>query len=358
LAEPWRRFLVGRSPAMERLAEKIRLIGPKRATVLITGETGSGKEAAARAIHAASPRAHLPMVAVNCTALPESLLEAELFGHVRGAFTGAVQSRTGRFEQANHSTIFLDEIGDMPMDTQAKLLRVLQEREFQRIGSSETIHIDVRVVAATNANLPQRIAAGRFREDLYYRLNVVPLPLPALRERLEDVAALTEHFVEKICLQEGIPVRRIERETVEMLSGYSWPGNVRQLENAVEHAIALSGDRMVLLPSDFHLPLDFPRPSGGDWESPHSVTVPDEGLDFEATIGRIELHILEQALRRTGGNKSQAAEMLRLKRTTLTAKLRSLYKLAQGHPVLGEIVVPAGSLGRPVRSSAAVVGDS
>ncbi|MCC6395067.1 MAG: sigma-54-dependent Fis family transcriptional regulator [Bryobacterales bacterium] len=331
-AEPWRRSLVGRSPAMERLAEKIRLIGPKRATVLITGETGTGKEAAARAIHAAGPRAHLPMVAVNCTALPEPLLEAELFGHVRGAFTGAVQSRAGRFEQANHGTLFLDEIGDMPMDTQAKLLRVLQEREFQRIGSSETIHIDVRVLAATNADLPRRIAAGRFREDLYYRLNVVPLPLPPLRERLDDIPALAAHFTEKICLQEGIPVRRIASETIEMLRGYSWPGNVRQLENAIEHAIALGGDRMALFPSDFHLPLDFSHRAAGDWDSPHYVAVPDEGLDFEATIGRIELHILEQALRRTGGNKSQAAEILRLKRTTLTAKLRSLYKLAQDCP--------------------------
>ncbi|MCZ2146319.1 MAG: sigma-54 dependent transcriptional regulator [Bryobacterales bacterium] len=330
-AEPWRRSLVGRGPAMERLAEKIRLIGPKRATVLITGETGTGKEAAARAIHAAGPRAHLPMVAVNCTALPEPLLEAELFGHVRGAFTGAVQSRAGRFEQANHGTLFLDEIGDMPMDTQAKLLRVLQEREFQRIGSSETIHIDVRVLAATNADLPRRIAAGRFREDLYYRLNVVPLPLPPLRERLDDIPALAAHFTEKICLQEGIPVRRIASETIEMLRGYSWPGNVRQLENAIEHAIALGGDRMALFPSDFHLPLDFSHRAAHDWDSP-CVAVPDEGLDFEATIGRIELHIIEQALRRTGGNKSQAADILRLKRTTLTAKLRSLYKLARDGP--------------------------
>lgn len=330
-AEPWRRSLVGRSPAIERLAEKIRLIGPKRATVLITGETGAGKEAAARAIHLAGPRAHLPMVAVNCTALPESLLEAELFGHVRGAFTGAVQSRAGRFEQANHGTLFLDEIGDMPLDTQAKLLRVLQEREFQRIGSSETIHIDVRVIAATNANLPQRVAAGRFREDLYYRLNVVPLTLPPLRDRLEDIPLLAQHFVEKICLQEGIPPRHITPETIDLLRGYSWPGNVRQLENALEHAIALSGDRMTLLPSDFHFPPVLSPRAQDDW-SPRYPTLPDEGLDFEATIGRIELHILEQALRRTGGNKSQAAEILRLKRTTLSAKLRSLYKLARDCP--------------------------
>jgi len=321
--ENWRRFLIGRSPAMERLAEKIRLIGPKKATVLISGETGSGKEVTARAIHMAGPRAHVPMVAVNCTALPESLLEAELFGHVRGAFTGAVQGRIGRFEQANRSTLFLDEIGDMPLDTQAKLLRVLQEREFQRIGSSETLRVDVRVIAATNVNLVERVAAGKFREDLYYRLAVVPIQLPPLRERATDIPSLSRYFIEKICLQEGVAQRELSAATLELLCEYHWPGNVRQLENALENAIALSGERLVLQPADFTLPNQTVRRN----ESPDSMSVfdfPEDGLDFEQTIGRIELHILEQALRRTGGNKTQAAEMLRLKRTTLAAKLRSL----------------------------------
>jgi transcriptional regulator with GAF, ATPase, and Fis domain len=325
--ENWRRFLIGRSPAMERLAEKIRLIGPKKATVLISGETGSGKEVTARAIHAAGPRAHVPMVAVNCTALPESLLEAELFGHVRGAFTGAVQGRVGRFEQANRSTLFLDEIGDMPLDTQAKLLRVLQEREFQRIGSSETLRVDVRVIAATNANLIERVAAGKFREDLYYRLNVVPLQLPSLRDRVSDIPSLSRFFIEKICMQEGIPPRELSPDALDLLGDYHWPGNVRQLENALENAIALSGERLTLQPSDFSLPNYAPKRTESH-DAMSVVDFPEDGLDFEQTIGRIELHILEQALRRTGGNKTQAAEMLRLKRTTLTAKLRSLSTMA------------------------------
>lgn len=313
---------------MERLAEKIRLIGPKKATVLITGETGTGKEVTARAIHAASPRAHLPMVAVNCTALPDSLLEAELFGHVRGAFTGAVQGRIGRFEQANRSTIFLDEIGDMPPDTQAKLLRVLQEREFQRLGSSETIRVDVRVVAATNGNLLDKIAAGRFREDLYYRLNVVPLQLPALRDRAADIGGLAKYFVERICMQEGIPVRQFAPETLELMCAFSWPGNVRQLENAVENAIALSGDRLMLLPTDFALPMPVLRRPAEDSDGSALFVLPDEGIDFEETVARIELRLLDQALRRTHGNKTQAAEILHLKRTTLSAKIRALARYA------------------------------
>ena len=203
----------------------------------------------------AGPRGRLPMVSVCCSALPENLLEAELFGHVRGAFTGAINQRIGRFEQAHGSTLFLDEIGDMPLELQAKLLRVLQEREFQRLGSSETIRVDVRVIAATNADLPERVRQGRFREDLYYRLNVVPIHLPPLRARVGDVAALTHHFIRKICRLGGSsaasrsPARRCGR-----LTAYSWPGNVRQLENAVERAIVLSGERDMLYPSDF--PLD------------------------------------------------------------------------------------------------------
>ncbi|MBL8217420.1 MAG: sigma-54-dependent Fis family transcriptional regulator [Bryobacterales bacterium] len=324
--ERWRRFLVGRSPVMDRLAEKIRLIGPKRATVLLTGETGSGKDVAARAIHAAGTRNHLPLVAVNCTALPEALLEAELFGHVRGAFTGAVQSRIGRFEQANNSTIFLDEIGDMPMDTQAKLLRVLQEREFQRIGSSETIRVDVRVVAATNVDLEERIEQGKFREDLYYRLNVVPLRVPTLRERAEDIPLLVDYFLDKVCRQEAIPMRSVSPEAMDYLCLFPWPGNVRQLENSIENAVALSGDRHTLYTGDFHLPLQqVTRRVEETVESPF-LSLPEQGIDFEETMGRIELQILEQALRRTGGNKTQAAEILKLKRTTLTAKLRVLSK--------------------------------
>jgi DNA-binding NtrC family response regulator len=318
--EAWRGLLVGSSHAMRRTAEVIALVGGRKSTVLITGETGTGKELVARAIHLASPRAHLPMVPINCAALPENLLEAELFGHVKGAFTGAVQHRIGRFEQAHRSTLFLDEIGDLPLDTQTKLLRVLQEREFQRLGSSETVRVDVRLIAATNTDLPQRIRDGRFREDLFYRLNVVPISTPPLRERLDDVALLANHFAEKICRQEEIPTRRLSPETLARLRAYSWPGNVRQLENSIESAIALSGERQLLSPSDFALG----EPAKSLSTAPGSISLPAVGLDFDQTVGGIERQILEEAMRKAGGNKTAAAEMLRLKRTTLAAKLKSL----------------------------------
>jgi len=323
--EPWRRILVGSGPAMTHIADLIRLVGPRRATVLITGESGTGKEMAARALHQASTRAMMPFVAINCNAIPRELLEAELFGHVKGAFTGASQDRVGRFEQAQSGTLFLDEIGDLPLDLQTKLLRVLQEREFERVGSSKTLKADVRVIAATNADLPARIREGRFREDLYYRLNVVPLEMPPLRDRPEDLGLLLRHFVTKICQMEGLPEKSVSRETLDHLADYSWPGNVRQLENAVEMAIAFSGDRAGLMPSDFPLP----RAARLQMAAPSSVTmpvpaIPEEGLDFERLVGSFELGLLEQALRRTGGNKKQAADILRLKRTTMNAKLKSL----------------------------------
>jgi DNA-binding NtrC family response regulator len=316
--EPWRKHLVGSSRAIMRTIEIIRLVGSRRSSVLITGETGTGKEMVARAIHLASPRAQQPLVAVNCNALPENLLEAELFGHVKGAFTGAIQHRVGRFEQAHKGTLFLDEVGDLPLDMQTKLLRFLQEREFQRVGSSETIRVDVRLIAATNVDLVQRIKEGRFREDLYYRLNVVPIAAPPLRERLEDIPLLAHHFVEKICDQEDIPIRRLSPETIERLKNCPWPGNVRQLENVVEMAVALSGTREILYPSDFPLPTA-PRATA------HTSIAT---TDFEQTVCRIERQILEDALRKAGGNKTAAAEMLGLKRTTLAAKLKSLEAVA------------------------------
>jgi DNA-binding NtrC family response regulator len=321
--EPWRRKLVGSSGPFQDVVEMVRLVGNRRCTVLVTGETGTGKEMVAQAVHQAGPRGRLPMVSVSCSALPENLLEAELFGHVRGAFTGAINQRVGRFEQANGSTLFLDEIGDMPLELQAKLLRVLQEREFQRLGSSETIRVDVRVIAATNVDLLERVREGTFREDLYYRLNVVPIHMPSLRERRGDVAALALHFIKKICSLEGIPLKQISREALERLAAHSWPGNVRQLENAIERAIVLSGERSMLYPADFPLGGGVPR------RTPESaktlfVHVPDDGLDFDQTVGQIARSIIEQALRKTKGNKKMAADMLRLKRTTLAAKLRSL----------------------------------
>ena len=322
-AEPWEHLLIGESSPMCQVRHVIRIVGGRRATVLLSGETGTGKEMAARALHRAGPRGRALQVAVNCSALPENLLESELFGHVRGAFTGAVQTRIGRFEQAHGGTLFLDEIGELPLDLQAKLLRVLQEREFQRLGSSETVRVDVRVVAATNSDLEERIEQGRFREDLYYRLNVVPIHMPPLRERRTDIPLLAGHFVEKICRVEELPAKFLTPEALERLAGYSWPGNVRQLENAIEMAVALSGDRRVLGPADFPPP-GAPRARAAPSVELPAVPLPDHGLDYERTLARIERSILAQALEKTGGNKKAAAEMLGLKRTTLSAKVRSL----------------------------------
>jgi len=325
--EPWRDILVGESPAMQRVIDTIRLVGPRRCTVLISGESGTGKELVARAIHMASPRAQQNMVAINCTALPEHLLEAEMFGHTKGAFTGAATNRVGRFEQAHKGTLFLDEIADMPLEMQAKLLRVLQDREFQRLGSSEIIKVDVRVIAASNVNLLERVRQGRFREDLYYRLNVVPLELPALRERDGDVPLLVYHLIQKICQREGIPVRRLAPETLESLKACSWPGNVRQLENSVEMAIALSGDRDILYPRDLGMAETVARKVVPiDVRTPASPLT--QGVDFDTAVTRFQLAMLQQALTQTGGNKTAAAELLGMKRTTLIMKLRSFEGIA------------------------------
>ncbi|HUB77896.1 MAG TPA: sigma-54 dependent transcriptional regulator [Bryobacteraceae bacterium] len=325
--EPWREILVGESAAMQRVADTISLVGPRRCTVLISGESGTGKELAARALHMASPRAHQNLVPVNCTALPEHLLEAEMFGHTKGAFTGAVSARVGCFEKAHKGTLFLDEIADMPLEMQAKLLRVLQDREFQRLGSSEIIKVDVRVIAASNVNLLERVRQGRFREDLYYRLNVVPLQLPALRDRQDDIPLLVYHLVQKICMREGIPVRRLAPETLESLKTCSWPGNVRQLENSVEMAIALCGDRDILYPRDLGMAEPIPRKVVSIADRPTNSPL-IQGVDFETAVTRFQLSMLQQALSQTGGNKTAAAELLGMKRTTLIMKLRSFEGVA------------------------------
>lgn len=322
-SEDWQRLLIGESWEMRRVHQIIDLAGPRRATVLITGESGTGKEKAAQALHLAGPRRRSPWVAVNCTALPENLLEAELFGHIRGAFTGALQNRVGRFEQAHGGTIFLDEIGDLPLALQGKLLRVLQEREFQRLGSSETVRVDVRVVVAANCNLMERVEEGRFREDLYYRLNVIPLAMPALRDRRIDIPMLTGHFTAKICAMEGIPLKSIDPAALENLCAYSWPGNVRQLENAIEAAVALSGERERLVPSDFPLSAGKRAPAAST-DNVAAISLPEHGIDYGRTLAFIERTILQQALQKTGGNKKAAADMLHLKRTTLSAKMRTL----------------------------------
>lgn len=316
--EAWKRLLIGESRGMQRVAQIIRLVSPRRSTVLITGETGTGKEMVARAVHMASDRKNQPLVAINCAAIPESLIEAELFGHAKGAFTGANSARAGKFEQANGGTIFLDEIAELPLELQSKLLRVLQEREIQRLGSSETIKVDVRVIAAANVDLEKAVQQKRFREDLYYRLNVVPIALPPVRERSGDVPLLVRHFLAKICRDEGGTMKQVSEETLRGLSAYPWPGNVRQIEHSIEMAVALSGERDTLYLEDFPAPSRHSTPCGVP-----VVQVPAEGLDFDAVIGRIELSLLTQALERTRGNKGKAADLLGLKRTTLLAKLKT-----------------------------------
>ena len=277
--------LVGESNPIRNIKQLVRIIAPRRSTVLITGPTGTGKELVAKAIHAASPRAAKPLVVVNCGAIPDNLVEAEMFGHVKGAFTGAVGARIGHFEQAHGGTIFLDEISEMPLEAQSKLLRVLQEREFQRVGSSETITADSRVIAATNQDLKQMVQKGEFREDLFYRLNVVPVNLPTLAERSEDLPLLVGYLAAKICHREGLAVKQVSAEALRRLMEYRWPGNVRQLENAIEQAVALSGDRQLLYPSDFPLPaLQLPANSSGAPE----LRIPAQGLNYDAVISDFE----------------------------------------------------------------------
>jgi DNA-binding NtrC family response regulator len=316
-----RNLLVGSSGPMREVVEIIELVASRRSTVLITGETGTGKEVAARALHLSSTRAASRMVAVNCAALPDHLLEAELFGHTKGAFTGAINARVGLFEQAHRGTIFLDEIGEMPLPLQAKLLRVLQEREIQRIGSSEPLSIDVRVIAASNANLLEAVANRRFREDLYYRLNVVALRMPALRDRPSDIPELAEHFLRKIAEHEPAWRKQLSPQALEVFLKYSWPGNVRQLEHALESACALSGTRSVLYPGDFDLPAEV---SMSEFSSLSTLDVPETGINFEELMTGIERRLLERALAKSGGNKARAASMLHMKRTTLLSKFKSL----------------------------------
>lgn len=312
--------LVGQSRVMRDLFHLLETVAAISSTVLITGETGTGKELAARAIHHNSPRRANRFVAINCSAIPETLLEAELFGHVRGAFTGAVGTRQGRLEQAHKGTLFLDEVGTMSPALQAKLLRVIQEREFERVGDSHTVRIDVRVIAATHSDLARMVADGTFREDLFYRLNVIPVQLPPLRERREDVPLLVHHFLEKLSVDSGRGVVTVSQEALRRLMACQWPGNVRQLENVVERALAFNHGRSQLDVQD--LPPEIQsQPAPVDSSL---VWFPDDGLDFETYIEGVELSLIRRSLERTQGNKRQAAKLLNLKRTTLIEKLKRL----------------------------------
>jgi DNA-binding NtrC family response regulator len=323
--------IVGKSRPMERLFQLLETVAPTNSTILITGETGTGKEVVARAIHHNSPRRANRFVALNCSAIPETLLEAELFGHVRGAFTGAVGNRQGRLEQAHKGTLFLDEVGTMSVALQMKLLRVLQEREFERVGDSHTIKVDVRVIAATNSDLARLVADGQFREDLFYRLNVIPVQLPPLRDRKEDIPLLVQHFLAKFESErdasvdagdrsERPPRLTFSQEAMRRLMAYAWPGNVRQLENAVERAVAFTAGRTQIDVAD--LPTEVQQAQESAVTS--AVTLPEDGMDLDAFVANIERELIQRSLERTGGNKGQAARLLNLKRTTLVEKLKRL----------------------------------
>jgi len=312
--------LVGNSAAMQSIYRVIGVVSSKNSTVLIEGETGTGKELIARAIHYNGPRKDQPLVCVNCGAIPSNLLEDELFGHVKGAYTGAHQHRIGRFEQANHGTLFLDEVSSMPMDLQVKLLRVLEEREFQRVGSTATIKVDVRIIAATNTDLHQAVERGDFREDLYYRLNVIPIHVPALKHRRDDIPLLVQHFLKKYCTDQQLELKSVSNEAMKYLMAYDWPGNVRQIANAIEMAVTLSGDRDVL---DFE---DFPVVSKPSTAMPsfQAIEIPDDGIHFNTMISDLEKQLILQSLQVAGGNKKRAASLLHLKRTTFVEKLRRM----------------------------------
>jgi DNA-binding NtrC family response regulator len=307
--------ILGRSRPMRALFQLLDTVARSSSTILITGETGTGKEVVARAIHHTSPRHTYRFVALNCSAIPETLLEAELFGHVRGAFTGAVGTRQGRIEQAHKGTLFLDEVGTMSTALQMKLLRALQEREFERVGDNHTIKVDVRFIAATNSELAKMVADGTFREDLYYRLNVIPIHLPPLRDRRDDIPLLVTHFLEKFSPGGAM---HVSQAAMRALMAYAWPGNVRQLENAIERSVALDAGRNEIDTAD--LPPEVqatPQATATPF-----VEFPDEGLDLPAYLSSIERDLIRRSLERTGGNRNKAAELLRIKRTTLVEKLK------------------------------------
>jgi len=312
--------IIGSGRSMARIFELVDTIAGLNSTVLIQGETGTGKELIAKAIHFNSPRKDQKMVSINCGAIPENLLESELFGHVKGAFTGAVTTRIGRFEQAHGGTIFLDEIGNMPQLLQVKLLRVLQEREFERVGGNSTIKVDVRIVAATSSNLEQMVKDGTFREDLYYRLNVIPINLPPLRERREDVPLLVQRFNAQFCDTHKLELKTMSPQVVKALMGYDWPGNVRQLENIVERMVALTGNRTAIMPSD--LPSEIQNRDGMNYVP--VIEIPEEGINFTNVVTDMERELILQSLRKANGNKKLAAKLLNLKRTTLIEKIKRI----------------------------------
>jgi DNA-binding NtrC family response regulator len=310
------RGVIGESEVMRQLFAMVDRVGRCDSTVLITGESGTGKELVASAVHHASPRSSGPFVVVNCGAIPEALLESELFGHARGAFTGAHQAKAGRVAMAKGGTLFLDEIGELPLALQVKLLRLLQQHEYSPVGDTRTLQADVRIVAATNKDLEAEVTAGMFREDLYYRLNVLHLRVAPLRDRPEDVALLVAHFLDRSCKRAGRPMMTLARATMDLLVSWSWPGNVRELENTIERSV-------VLCQEDVIRPEDLPsRVRGLPSERRASAKLPDAGVDLRSAVESFENDLIRQALERTGWNKNRAARLLGLNRTTLVEMLK------------------------------------
>jgi DNA-binding NtrC family response regulator len=310
--------LVGKSPPMLKIYELIETVSQTDATVLINGESGTGKEMAANAIHLQSPRKNAPFIKVNCAALPETLLETELFGHEKGAFTGALRQRKGRFESANRGTLFLDEIGDLPLSVQVKLLRVLQERQFERVGGNETLSVDVRLICATQKDLKEEIRKGTFREDLYYRLNVVPVLLPPLRERRGDILLLADHFVEKFSRKMGKEITGLSKDAKTLLLKYSFPGNIRELENMIERAIALIKENVIQ-------PFDLPEEVCGQTTPIRDICEKIRGSKPLAAATKLfEREYIQSVMEKTKGKKGQAADILGISRKTLWEKIKEL----------------------------------
>jgi len=311
------RSLIGTSPVMQRVYELIAQVAETKTNIMICGESGTGKELVARAIHEQSDRADQPFVAVNCAAIPENLLESELFGHVKGSFTGAVQNKAGLFEMADEGTIFFDEIGELSPALQVKLLRAIQDKSIRRVGGTGDRRVDLRIIAATNRRLEEEVASGRFREDLYYRLNVIEIDLPPLRERVDDIPLLVHHFVEKYAVELGRRIRGCTDEVLEILAGYPFPGNVRELENIVERAVALARgdviDREALPPTVLQ-----PRAGGSQ------ARIPAEGIDLDQVVNAYERSLIREALERSGGVKKRAAQLLGISFRSFRYRLEKL----------------------------------
>jgi DNA-binding NtrC family response regulator len=321
--------LVGQSAAMRQVFEMISRVADSPSTVLITGESGTGKELVARELHHGSSRRDKSLIKVNCAAIPKDLVESELFGYEKGAFTGAVGSKPGRFELADGGTLFLDEIGEVPLEMQVKLLRALQESEFERVGGIKTLRVDVRLIAATNRDLKALIADGRFREDLYYRLNVVPISLPALRERREDIPPLVSHFVEKYNRRLGKKVERVEEEAMQLLLSYSWPGNIRELENLMERSVLFADGPVILaasLPDSLREKGAAPTPVAA--LGPLGAIAAPSGASMKEIVrlaqAELERELIARALEETGGNVTRAAKKLQISRKSLQVKMKEL----------------------------------